>query len=231
MLAGQIALVTGASRGIGEAITRALHSQGVKVGMLARSLAELESLAAELGPDSLPLPGDVRVAGDLKAAVASLEAEFGGLDILVSNAGIGSFAPVDQITPADFQATVETNLYGPFFALQAAIPAFRRRGGGAVINIASLAAKNPMAGGAAYNASKFGLLGFSQAAMLDLRSENIRVMALLPGSVDSGFSGNPTGAAWKIQPSDVAQAVLYLLSSDPRVIPSELELRPTHPPH
>jgi NAD(P)-dependent dehydrogenase (short-subunit alcohol dehydrogenase family) len=137
---------------------------------------------------------------------------------------------VDQISSTDFRSVIETNLYGPFYALQAAIPAFRRRGGGVVINIGSLAAKNPMAGGAAYNASKFGLLGFSQAAMLDLRSENIRVMALLPGSVDTEFSGNLAGSAWKIQPEDVAQAVLYLLSTDPRVIPSELELRPTHPP-
>jgi NAD(P)-dependent dehydrogenase (short-subunit alcohol dehydrogenase family) len=231
MLAGKTALVTGASRGIGLAIAQALLAQGAKVGMLARSPSALQAQAAQLGPDALPLLGDVRDAANLTAAVARLEAEFGGLDILICNAGIGIFASIDQISAADFQAVVETNLYGPFHALQAAIPAFRRRGGGIVINIGSLAAKNPMAGGAAYNASKFGLLGFSQAAMLDLRSENIRVMALLPGSVDTEFSGHAAGSAWKIQPEDVAQAVLYLLSADPRVIPSELELRPTRPPH
>jgi NAD(P)-dependent dehydrogenase (short-subunit alcohol dehydrogenase family) len=125
---------------------------------------------------------------------------------------------------------VQTNLTGAFYATKAAVPAMQKRGGGYIINIASLAAKNAFANGAAYNASKFGLLGFSEAAMLDLRYHGIRVSSILPGSVDTPFAGNSTGAPWKIQPQDVAQAVMYLLQSDPRIIPSQIDLRPSQPP-
>jgi NAD(P)-dependent dehydrogenase (short-subunit alcohol dehydrogenase family) len=228
-LRGKVALVTGASSGIGLEIAKQLVANGVGVGLFARSQARLARLAGELG-GSLALPGDVTRYEDLERAVHQLEAHFGGLDYLINNAGVGIFKPVHKLEPEEWQQVVQTNLTGPFLATRAAVPAMQRRGGGYIINIGSLAGKNAFANGAAYNASKFGLLGFSEAAMLDLRYYGIRVSSILPGSVDTAFAGNNTGATWKIQPQDIAQAVLYLLQSDPRVIPSQLDLRPSQPP-
>ncbi len=228
-LRGKVALVTGASSGIGLEVAKQLVANGVGVGLFARSQARLARLAAELG-NSLALPGDVTRYEDLERAVQQLEAHFGGLDFLINNAGIGIFKPVHELTPEEWQQVLQTNLTGSFYATKAAVPAMQRRGGGYIINIGSLAGKNAFANGAAYNASKFGLLGFSEAAMLDLRYHGIRVSSILPGSVDTPFAGNSTGAPWKIQPQDIAQAVLYLLQSDPRIIPSQLDLRPSQPP-
>jgi len=222
-------LVTGASSGIGLEVARQLVAGGAKVGLFARSRSKLVLLASELG-NSLALPGDVTHFEDLQRAVQQLEAHFGGLDVLINNAGIGIFKPVHELTLEEWQRVVQTNLTGAFYATKAAVPAMQKRGGGYIINIASLAAKNAFANGAAYNASKFGLLGFSEAAMLDLRYHGIRVSSILPGSVDTPFAGHSTGASWKIQPQDVAQAVMYLLQSDPRVIPSQIDLRPSQPP-
>lgn len=222
-------MVTGASSGIGLEVARQLVASGVGVGLFARSQSKLAHIAGELG-NSLALPGDVSRYEDLERAVQQLEARFGGLDFLVNNAGVGIFKPVHELTPEEWQQVLQTNLTGAFYATKAAVPAMQRRGGGYIINIASLAGKNAFANGAAYNASKFGLLGFSEASMLDLRYYGIRVSSILPGSVDTPFAGNSTGASWKIQPQDVAQAVLYLLQSDPRVIPSQIDLRPSQPP-
>jgi len=222
-------LVTGASSGIGLEVARQLVASGVGVGLFARSQSKLAHIAGELG-NSLALPGDVSRYEDLERAIQQLEARFGGLDFLINNAGVGIFKPVHELTPEEWQQVLQTNLTGAFYATKAAVPAMQRRGGGYIINIASLAGKNAFANGAAYNASKFGLLGFSEASMLDLRYYGIRVSSILPGSVDTPFAGNSTGASWKIQPQDVAQAVLYLLQSDPRVIPSQIDLRPSQPP-
>lgn len=222
-------MVTGASSGIGLEVARQLVASGVGVGLFARSQSKLAHIAGELG-NSLALPGDVSRYEDLERAVQQLEARFGGLDFLVNNAGVGIFKPVHELTPEEWQQVLQTNLTGAFYATKAAVPAMQKRGGGYIINIASLAGKNAFANGAAYNASKFGLLGFSEASMLDLRYYGIRVSSILPGSVDTPFAGNSTGASWKIQPQDVAQAVLYLLQSDPRVIPSQIDLRPSQPP-
>jgi len=222
-------LVTGASSGIGLEVARQLVASGVGVGLFARSQSKLAHIAGELG-NSLALPGDVSRYEDLERAVQQLEARFGGLDFLINNAGVGIFKPVHELTPEEWQQVLQTNLTGAFYATKAAVPAMQKRGGGYIINIASLAGKNAFANGAAYNASKFGLLGFSEASMLDLRYYGIRVSSILPGSVDTPFAGNSTGASWKIQPQDVAQAVLYLLQSDPRVIPSQIDLRPSQPP-
>ncbi|RDI94865.1 short chain dehydrogenase [Meiothermus sp. QL-1] len=227
-LHGKVALVTGASSGIGLEIARALVAHGVRVGLFARSQDKLARLAAELG-GCLALPGDVTRYEDLVQAVERLEAQFGGLDFLINNAGIGIFKPVHELSPEEWQQVVQTNLTGPFYATKAAVPALLRRGGGYIINIGSLAGKNAFAGGAAYNASKFGLLGFSEAALLDLRHQGIRVSSILPGSVDTPFAGNPTGVGWKIKPQDVAQAVLYLLTTDPGIVVSELDIRPSQP--
>lgn len=228
-LHGKVALVTGASSGIGLEVAKQLVAHGVMVGLFARNQSRLTRLAEELG-ESLALPGDVTRYEDLERAVQQLEAHFGGLDFLINNAGIGIFKPVHELTPEDWQRVVQTNLTGAFYATKAAVPAMQKRGGGHIINMGSLAGKNAFVNGAAYNASKFGLLGFSEAAMLDLRYYGIRVSSILPGSVDTPFAGNSTGAPWKIQPQDIAQAVLYLLQSDPRIIPSQLDLRPSQPP-
>ncbi|WP_018466710.1 SDR family oxidoreductase [Calidithermus timidus] len=226
----KVALVTGASKGIGREIARQLVSEGVRVGLLARNRAQLEALAVELGEGALALPGDVTQFADLERAVARLEERFGGLDYLINNAGIGVFKPVQEMNIEDWRVVLETNLTGPFLATKAAVPAMQRRGGGHIVNIGSLAGKNAFAGGSAYNASKFGLIGFSEAIMQDLRYLGIRVSTVLPGSVNTAFGGNSADAAWKIQPEDVAQAVLYVLKSNPRVMPGQLELRPAQPP-
>ncbi|RIH86013.1 putative oxidoreductase [Meiothermus luteus] len=228
-LRGKVALVTGASSGIGLEIARQLVAHGVGVGLLARSQEKLARLATELG-NSLPLPADVTRYEEVERAVAQLEAHFGGLDYLINNAGIGIFKPVHELSLQEWRQVIDTNLTGPFYAIKAAVPAMLRRGGGHIINIGSMAGKSAFAGGAAYNASKFGLLGLSEAALIDLRYHGIRVSSVLPGSVDTPFAGNPTGATWKIQPQDVAQAVLYLLQSDPRITVSELDIRPSQPP-
>lgn len=229
MLKGKVALITGASSGIGLEIAKKLAGEGVQLGLFARTKNKLEALSSELG-EALALPGDVTQYEDLERAVQTLEDRFGGLDVLINNAGVGVFKPVHELNPQEWRRVLETNLTGPFYATKAAVPALQRRGRGHIVNIGSLAGKNAFAGGAAYNASKFGLLGFSEASMLDLRHSGIRVSTILPGSVDTPFGGNATGSSWKIAPEDVAEAVLYVIGSNPRVMPGQLELRPSQPP-
>jgi 3-oxoacyl-[acyl-carrier protein] reductase len=164
--------------------------------------------------------------------VRFVDEQKGRLDVLVNNAGIGGFAPVDEISTDDFRAIVETNLFGPFYAIRAAAPVMRRHGGGFIVNIASLASVNAFAGGSAYNASKFGLLGLSESAMLDLRHGGIRVAAVLPGSVATEFGGSHGGreSSWMLTADDVAQAVADLVRFPDRAIPSRIDLRPSKPP-
>lgn len=236
MLKGKVALVTGASRGIGFSIARALAWEGVQVGLFARNREQLAEVEQELkaaqpnGGEVLSLPGDVIRPEDAERAVERLEATFGGLDYLINNAGVGVFKPVQDLSPEEWRQVLETNLSGVFYMTRAAVPALIRRGGGHIINIGSLAGKNAFPGGAAYNASKFGLIGFSEAVVQDLRYQGIRVSTILPGSVDTTFAGNSIGAEWKIQPEDVVEAVRYLLTSNPRSTPSQLDLRPSRPP-
>ncbi|KHG66266.1 short-chain dehydrogenase [Thermus sp. 2.9] len=225
----RVALISGASRGIGEATARLLHAQGYRVGLFARDEARLSALARELGEGALPLPGDVRRLGDWERAVAALEEAFGGVSALVNNAGIGILKPLAELSEAEVREVLDVNLVGPFLGLKAALPALKRARG-VVVNVGSLAGKNPFKGGAAYNASKFGLLGLMGAAMLELREEGVRVVNVLPGSVDTGFAGNTPGAAWKLAPEDVAKAILFALEMPERALVSEIELRPTQPP-
>ena len=179
---------------------------------------------------------DVRVYSQVERLMALAEVKFGGIDNLVNNAGIGLFRPVDEITPEEWDAVIETNLTGCFYCVRAAVPRMKRRGGGYIFNISSLAGKNALAGGAAYNASKFGLNGFSEAIMLDLRYDNIRVSTIMPGSVETHFghpspeTGHSSPASWKLDATDVAQVVLDLLRSDPRAMVSRVEMRPSKPP-
>jgi NADP-dependent 3-hydroxy acid dehydrogenase YdfG len=221
------ALISGASRGIGEATARLLHARGYGVGLLARDGARLEALAREL-PGALPLVGDVRRREDWERAVGRMEKAFGGLFALINNAGIGIMKPVAELSEEEVREVLEVNLMGPFLGLKAALP-FLLRSRGVVVNVGSLAGKNAFKGGAAYNASKFGLLGLMGAAMLELREMGVRVVNVLPGSVDTGFAGSPVGEGWKLAPEDVARAILFALEMPERALLSEIELRPTQP--
>jgi len=235
-LTGKVAIVTGGSRGIGLAIARALVAEGVHVAITGRSAAQLAAAAPTIesaGPGAVEsLQADVRAYDAVERAVAATVARFGGLDILINNAGVGVFADVASMTPNQWADVIETNLTGPFNACHASLPHMRRRGGGFIINISSLAGKNPFADGAAYCASKAGLNAFSEALMQEVRYDNIRVSYVLPGSVATGFSGRAehAGADWKASSGDVAEVVLNLLRQDPRSLVSRVELRPSKPP-
>jgi 3-oxoacyl-[acyl-carrier protein] reductase len=234
-LRGKVALVTGGSRGIGLAIARALVADGVQVVVTGRSEAHLSAARPSIeaaGPGAVEtLQADVRRYDDVTRALEGTVARFGGLDILINNAGVGIFADVAAMTPAQWSEVIDTNLTGVFNACQAALPHLRRRGGGFIINISSLAGKNPFVKGAAYCASKAGLNAFSEALMQEVRYDNIRVSYVMPGSVATGFSsGDETrGADWKISSDEVAEVVVNLLRHNPRSLPSRVELRPSKP--
>jgi NAD(P)-dependent dehydrogenase (short-subunit alcohol dehydrogenase family) len=233
---GKCAVVTGASKGIGYAIAEALAGAGANVVISARNEAEVQEAARRLNEVSegevVGVASDVRRFEDVRRMIGTAVERFGGVDILVNNAGVGGFGPVDRMEPEKWHQVIETNLNGVFYCCHEAIPVMRERGGGWIINIASLAGKNPLPGGAAYNASKFGLVGFSEALMLDVRQDDIRVNYIMPGSVATHFNGHtPTEEdAWKIQPEDIAQIVMDLLAFPGRTLPSRVEVRPSKPP-
>lgn len=231
-LTDKIALVTGGSKGIGLAIAKALSAEGAQVAICGRDRQALDRAAALLGDRALALRCDVGSEPQVGEMFRDLEKRFGGLDILVNNAGIGVFASVAELTPEQWRAVIDTNLSGPFYCSRLAIPLMKRRGGGYIFNISSLAGKNPLPGGTAYNASKFGLNGFSEALMLDVRYDNIRVSYIMPGSVETEFSPRtgPGAADWKLQADDVAATVLYLLRLPDRALASRVEMRPLRPP-
>ena len=234
-LSGKVALVTGGSRGIGLAIARALAADGVQVAVTGRSAAHLSSARPKIeaaGPGGVEtLQADVRRYDEVERAIDATVARFGGLDFLINNAGIGIFADVASMTPGQWTELIETNLTGVYNACHAALPHLRARGGGFIINISSLAGKNPFKDGAAYCASKAGLNAFSEALMQEVRYDNIRVSYVMPGSVATAFSsGDETkGADWKIAPEDVGDVVVNLLRHHPRSLPSRVELRPSKP--
>ena len=233
---GKVAVVTGSSKGIGYAIAEALVRAGASVTVSARHAEEVSAAAARLNTvgkgRASGIPCDVRSPEAVAGLIGRTVAEFGGLDILVNNAGVGHFVPVADLSIERWRQTIETNLSGAFYCCREAIPHLRRRGGGWIINIASLAGKNPIAGGTAYNASKFGLVGFSESLLLDVRHDNIRVSCIMPGSVATHFDDHVPGEAdaWKIQPEDIAQVVMGLLEVPGRTMPSRVEIRPTRPP-
>ena len=233
----RVAVVTGGSRGIGRAVVEALLADGYRVffgSKTAESVAAATaSLTAKHGSQVAGRPLDVRREDLVEAFFAWVLAEAGRIDCLVNNAGLGVFGPVDSLTGEQWREVLDTNLSGAFYCLRAAAAAMKTQGGGWIFNIGSLAGKSAMAGGAAYNASKFGLIGMSEAAMLDLRQFGVRVAAILPGSVDTSFgvSGRPGGdRAWMLAPEDIAAMVLHLLSYPDRALPSLVEMRPTRPP-
>jgi 3-oxoacyl-[acyl-carrier protein] reductase len=227
------ALVTGGSKGIGYAIAAALVENNWNTVITARNAQELETATSTLntlgGGKAVGVQADARNYQQLEQAVAAAVA-LGGLDCLVANAGVGIFKPVQDLTLEDWHAVIDTNLTGVFYSLKAAILALEKSKG-YVLTISSLAGKNPFAAGAAYNASKFGLNGFSESIMLDLRALGIKVTQIMPGSVATYFNNhtpNPADA-WKIQPEDIAQIVLDLLAMPARTLPSRVEVRPSQP--
>jgi NAD(P)-dependent dehydrogenase (short-subunit alcohol dehydrogenase family) len=231
------AIVTGGSRGIGRAIAGALAADGGRVMITGldrtRLDAAVDAIAREAG-DASRVAGtvaDVRDPASVEALVRETARQFGGLDTLVNNAGTPGFEEVATMTADAWRRVIDTNLSGPFYCAHAAIPELRKAGGGWIINIASLAARNAFAGGAAYCASKAGLVAFSESLMQEVRYDGIRVSVVLPGSVATGFSGraSSSGDDWKLAPADVAEAVMDLLRHPGRSLPSRVEIRPSKP--
>ena len=226
------ALVTGGSRGIGLAIAQALVANGIAVAITGRDERALAEARQKLGGDALVIPADLQDDRAAAKAVDSAAERLGGLDVLVNNAGVGVFAAVSDMTTAQWRQVIETNLSGVFYCCRAALPHLRRRGGGWIINISSLASRNPFANGAAYCASKAGLNQFSEALMQEVRHDGIRVSCVLPGSVATEFGGrgDRKAADWKLTPDDVARVVVDLIEHPGRSLPSRVELRPSRPP-
>lgn len=228
----QVAYITGGTRGIGLGIAKSLLHEGFKVAISSRNETHINEAVEHLNtPDAiLGLVSDVTHLEDEHKAVQTILEKWGSLDVLIANAGIGHFAPVDEMDPKNWHAMINTNLNGVFHTLKAGIEALKSSKG-YFLTIASLAGTNFFTQGAGYNATKFGLVGFTQAAMLDLRPYDIKVSTIMPGSVASYFRGNiPSDKdAWKIQPEDIGQIVVDLLNMHPRTLPSKIEVRPSRP--
>jgi 3-oxoacyl-[acyl-carrier protein] reductase len=231
MANSKTALITGGSKGIGFGIAEALLAAGYNVAITCRTRASAEAAAKKLGKPErvLALQADVRNLEEQEQAVKQTIDALGGLDVLVANAGLGHFASVETLTPAQWQETIDTNLTGVFYSVKACIDALKKSRG-YIITISSLAGTNFFAGGSAYNASKFGLTGFSQAIMLDLRHQGIKVSTIMPGSVATGFRDGVAADSWKIQIEDIGQIVVDLLNMPARTLPSKVEVRPSVPP-
>ena len=224
-----VAVVTGGTKGIGRAIAEDLAEHGARVMIGARTEADVQRVSDELGENVRGAVCDVRDADDCRALIEAAVDTFGGIDVLVNNAGIGIFKDVEEMAPEEWDQLMGTNVDGLFYCSHAAIPRLKERGGGWIINIGSLAGKNAFPGGAAYNASKFGLIGFSEALMQEVRHDGIRVSYVMPGSVSTpGFSSGEDD--WKIQPEDIGKIVLDLLATPERTNPSRVEVRPSQPP-
>jgi 3-oxoacyl-[acyl-carrier protein] reductase len=232
-LEGKAAVVTGGTRGIGLAIARSLGSAGAKLAVCGRTQSSVDRALRELDDTSTAgvfgYAADVSKVEDVTRLFASVVHDLEGVDILVNNAGLGIFRPTAELTIEDWHTVIDTNLSGVFYCCREALPLMRKAGGGRIVNISSLAGKNPFAGGAAYNASKFALNGFSEAMMLDHRNDNIRVSYIMPGSVDTEFNQSSTGASWKIAPEDVAEIVMSILRMPERTLISRVEVRPSRP--
>jgi 3-oxoacyl-[acyl-carrier protein] reductase len=231
-LKNKTAIVTGGTKGIGRGIAEALIREGARVCISARHQNEIDKAVSELGGGSIGFVCDVRDYDQVKALISHAVKELGGLDILINNAGIGMFETVAETSPEDFRAVLETNLFGVFYCCHEAIPQMKQRGGGYIINVSSLAGVNAHPRMAAYNASKFGLNGFSEALMQEVRHDNIKVSYIMPGSVNTEFGGDSPNdeKSWQLTPEDIARVVIDLLHHDDRSLPSRVEIRPSRPP-
>ena len=235
-LNGKVAIVTGGTKGIGRGIAETLVRGGADLCISARKQDEIQRAVAEL---QCLAEGrvtgtvcDVRDYDQVKTLFAHITSQLGGLDILINNAGIGIFESVEEMLPEDFRAVLETNVFGVFYCCHEAIPLMKQRGGGYIINISSLAGTNAHPMMAAYNASKFGLNGFSEALMQEVRHDGIKVSYIMPGSVNTEFGGDEPNEAknWQLRPEDIARVVIDLLHHDDRALPSRVEIRPSRPP-
>ncbi len=232
-LNNKVAYITGGSKGIGFGIAQTLLDIGLRVAISSRTLEHAKQAAEKLTRDAdriLALESDVSSMKDEANAVGAIIDQFGQLDVLVANAGVGHFAPIDEMSEQDWKQTIDTNLTGVFNSVKGSLNALKQSKG-YIITIASLAGTNFFENGSAYNASKFGLVGFSQAIILDLRKYDIKVSTIMPGSVATHFNDHTPGAAdaWKIQPEDIGQLVADLLRMNPRTLPSKIEVRPSKP--
>lgn len=233
-LKNKVVYITGGSQGIGLGVARTLLDQGMRVAISGRNKGKLEAARKELKTDDeflMTIPSDVRKMTDEQNAVQAVVDRWGQLDVLVANAGVGNYGSIKDLTEAEWNQTIETNLTGVFHSVKASIPPLIESKG-YIITVASLAGINFFPGGSAYNASKFGLVGFTQAVMQDLRHDDVKVTTIMPGSVATYFNGNipDDSDAWKIQPEDMGQVVLDLLRIHPRTLPSKIEIRPSKPP-
>jgi NAD(P)-dependent dehydrogenase (short-subunit alcohol dehydrogenase family) len=228
-LQGKTALVTGGARGIGLAIARRLIEAGARVAICSTRAETLKFALETLGPMACGQVCDVRREDQVAGLFAFVDQAIGGPDILINNAGVGIFKDLPSLEPEEWDRLIGTNLTGVYLCTRQAVPRMRARGGGFIVNISSLAGKNAFAGGAAYNASKFGLNGMTEAMMLDHRYESVRVSTVLPGSVNTEFGRTGPGD-WKIQPEDVAEVVAMILALPERTLVSHVEIRPSRPP-
>ena len=235
-LDGKKAIVTGGSKGIGLEVARSLVSHGAQVLICGREEAALTRASSSLnrsanGKKIVSIAADVSDSQQVERMFQFADSQLGGLDILINNAGLGIFRAAGELSVEEWNRVIGVNLSGAFYCSRAAIERFQQHGSGWIINISSLAGKNPFAGGSAYNASKFGLNGFTEAMMLDHRHDNIRISYIMPGSVDTHFGGQPgeQKSNWKIAPEDIAQIVIDILQMPPRTLISRVEVRPSHP--
>lgn len=229
LIRGKVSIVTGGTRGIGRSISEALLRAGAKVVICGRDQNDVNRAVNEMKGTVKGMKCDVRSLSDVKKLVKMTIEAFGGVDILINNAGVAHLGRVDELAPEAWKEVIDTNLTGAFYCAHEVIPEMKRRGGGQIINMASRSGMNAYAGGSAYNASKFGLIGFSEAMFLDLRSERIRVSYVMPGRVGTDFAGEEK-KPWHLSPDDVAEAVLDILKLDSRAVMSRVELRPTEQP-
>ncbi len=229
----KVAYITGGTKGIGFGIAKILTENGIAVAISGRNENEVKKASEALSLEDAPALGivsNVRNAKDEEHAVAEILNQFGRLDYVIANAGMGIFKPVDQLSSGEWSDMIDTNLTGCFHTLKASVEELKKSEG-YYITISSLAGTNFFEKGAGYNASKFGVVGFTQAVMLDLRKYNIKVSTIMPGSVSTFFNGHvPTEAdEWKIQPEDIGELVLDIIKMNPRTLPSKIEVRPSQP--
>jgi NAD(P)-dependent dehydrogenase (short-subunit alcohol dehydrogenase family) len=234
-LTGKKAAVTGGTKGIGLAVARALLMHGADVAICGRSPESLQAAAVELqkeypGRKVFAYTADVSNSAAVREWFEHIDRAMEGLDILVNNAGSGVFRSAAELSVEEWDRTIGTNLSGAFYCSREALQRFSKANGGWIINISSLAGRNPFAGGSAYNASKFGLNGMSEAIMLDHRQQNVKVSYIMPGSVDTAFGGHSSAADWKIAPEDIAEIAIDILRKPGRTLISRVEVRPAKPP-
>jgi 3-oxoacyl-[acyl-carrier protein] reductase len=233
-LQNKVALITGGSKGIGYGVAESMLAEGMRVAITARTQKSADAAADKLKKSGkgevLAFEADVRDGKSQQKVVDQIVAKWGAVDVLVANAGLGYFGSIETLTTEDWNEIIDTNLTGVFHSVKACLQPLKKSKG-YIITMSSLAGTNFFAGGSAYNASKFGLVGFTQAIMMDLRHQGIKVTTIMPGSVATNFGNTPlSGAdAWKIQPEDIGQMVIDLLKMNPRTLPSKIEVRPSVP--